>query len=174
METFRLMKHGHRPSRVAAFVAESVNVLQLQTATDALARHNRRAVLVSGQQSLLRGKNGTAEINFAVAETVTDLDESGYDALVLLEDAATQPEHATALSKRFADKGKPVIALRGSAGIVAAIAGAGSHTAGGKDHAVLKGAVRDFLKEKSFDFWSDFDNGVFLVRMNKGDRNDMV
>lgn len=122
------MKHGHRPSRVAAFVAESVNVLQLQTATDALARHNRRAVLVSGQQSLLRGKNGTAEINFAVAETVTDLDESGYDALVLLEDAATQPEHATALSKRFADKGKPVIALRGSAGIVAAIAGAGSQS----------------------------------------------
>ncbi len=122
------MKHGHRPSRVAAFVAESVNVQQLQTATDALARHNRRAVLVSGQQSLLRGKNGTAEINFAVAETVADIDERGYDALVLLEDAATQSDSATALSKLFADKGKPVIALRGSASIVAAMAGAGAQS----------------------------------------------
>jgi len=123
MENTRLMKHGPRPSRVAAFVAESVNVQQLQTANDALARHNRRAVLVSGQQALLRGKNGGTEINFAVAETVADIDEAKYDALVLLEDAGTQAESATALAKLFAGKGKPVIALTGSAAIIATLAG---------------------------------------------------
>ena len=123
MEKNRLMKHGPRPSRVAAFVAESVNVQQLQTANDALARHNRRAVLVSGQQALLRGKNGGTEINFAVAETVADIDEARYDALILLEDAATQKESATALAKLFSEKGKPVIALTGSASVIATLAG---------------------------------------------------
>ena len=117
------MKHGPRPSRVAAFVAESVNVQQLQTATDALARHNRRAVLVSGQPALLRGKNGTTEINFAVAETVANIDENAYDALVLLEDAVTLSESAMALAKLFVAKGKPVIGLTGTAAIIAELAG---------------------------------------------------
>ncbi|RKR03835.1 DJ-1/PfpI family protein [Maricaulis maris] len=123
-----MMKHGPRPTRVAAFVAETVNVQQMQTATDALARHNRRLVLVSGQQALLRGKNGGTEINFAVAETVADIDESAYDALVLLEDAVTQADSASALAKLFADKGKPVIALSGSATIIAAMAGTATPT----------------------------------------------
>ena len=58
--------------------------------------------------------------------------------------------------------------------VVKIIAGAGSHTAGGKENAVLKGAIRDYLSEKSFDYWSDFENGVFLVRIKKGDRDQMV
>ena len=52
--------------------------------------------------------------------------------------------------------------------VVKVIAGAGSHTEGGKENAVLKGAVRDYLTEASYDFWSDFDNGVFLVKITKG------
>lgn len=115
------MRHSHRPRRVAAFVAESVNVQQLQTATEALNRTNRRAVLVSDQHALLRGYNGTAEINFAVAETTTDLATDDYDALVLLEGADKRADNATTLAQRFIDAGKPVIALTGSAALLSTL-----------------------------------------------------
>lgn len=117
------MRHNTRPRRVAAFVAETVNVRQLQTASEALQRHNRRAVLVSDQHALLRGFNGSAEINFAVAETTADLDVGAYDALVLMEGADKLAESATALAERFKSAGKPVIALTGSAGLLSAMSG---------------------------------------------------
>jgi len=117
------MRHTHRPRRVAAFVAESVNVRQLQTASEALQRHNRRAVLVSDQHALLRGYNGSAEINFAVAETTDETEPNAYDALVLMEGADKLSSSATKLAKRFGDAGKPVIALTGSAPLLSEISG---------------------------------------------------
>ena len=117
------MRHTHRPRRVAAFVAESVNVHQLQTASEALQRHNRRAVLVSDQHALLRGYNGSAEINFAVAETTDEIEPNAYDALVLMEGAAKLPNSATKLAKQFGDAGKPVVALTGSAPLLSDISG---------------------------------------------------
>ena len=119
------MRHSHPPRRVAAFVAESVNVQQLQAATDALNRSNRRAVLVSDQHALLRGYNGSAEINFAVAETSDELDTAPYDAFILLEGADKLAESATRLARAFSEAGKPVIALTGAAGLLADIAGTG-------------------------------------------------
>ena len=117
------MRHNNRPRRVAAFVAETVNVRQLQSASDALQRHNRRAVLVSDQHALLRGFNGSAEINFAVAETTDELKIGDYDALVLLDGAGRLDKSATALAERFRDAGKPVIALSGSAALISAMVG---------------------------------------------------
>lgn len=117
------MRHTHRPRRVAAFVAESVNIRQLQTVSDLLQRHNRRAVLVSDQHALLRGFNGSAEINFAVAETTDNIEPNAYDALVLMEGADKRDESATALAKRFGEAGKPVIALTGSAALLSALSG---------------------------------------------------
>lgn len=117
------MRHTHRPRRVAAFVAESVNVRQLQTASEALQRHNRRAVLVSDQHALLRGFNGSAEINFAVAETTDEIEPTAYDALVLMEGAAKLSDSATKLARLFGDAGRPVIALTGSASLLSEMSG---------------------------------------------------
>ncbi len=117
------MRHRERPRRVAAFVAESVNIQQMQSATEALHRHNRRAVLVSDQHALLRGYNGNAEINFAVAQTTEDTDPSDYDALILLDGASRLKPSAVELSRRFGDAGKPVVALSGSADLLAGMAG---------------------------------------------------
>lgn len=127
------MRHSHRPRRVATFVAESVNVRQLQTASEALQRHNRRAVLVSDQHALLRGYNGSAEINFAVAETTENIEPNAYDALVLMEGAAKLAPSATKLAKRFGDAGKPVVALTGSAALLSEISG--NNTGPGEDTA---------------------------------------
>ncbi|WP_300544612.1 DJ-1/PfpI family protein [Maricaulis sp.] len=117
------MRHSHRPRRVAAFVAETVNVRQLQTASEALQRHHRRAVLVSDQHALLRGFNGSAEINFAVAETTGDIDPAAHDALVLMDGASRLADSASGLAKRFMEAGKPVVALTGSAGLLSALQG---------------------------------------------------
>ncbi|WP_203291759.1 hypothetical protein [Maricaulis parjimensis] len=117
------MRHRHRPSRVATFVAEAVNVRQMQTTTEALQRSNRRAVLVSDQHALLRGYNGQAELNFAVAEQTENVDPAGHDALILMEGAAKLADSASGLARRFMEAGKPVIALTGSAGIISALVG---------------------------------------------------
>jgi hypothetical protein len=113
----------HRPTRVATFVAEAVNVAQMQTTTEALQRHNRRAVLISEEQALLRGTNGSSELNFAVATRSDDVEPSGYDALVLMQGADNQADTALALAKQFQAAGKPVIALTGSAGLVSSLVG---------------------------------------------------
>lgn len=135
------MRHTHRPRRVAAFVAESVNVRQLQTASEALQRHNRRAVLVSDQHALLRGYNGSAEINFAVAETTDETEPNAYDALVLMEGADKLSSSATKLAKRFGDAGKPVIALTGSAPLLSEISGQDTSPGANTASAMLEGEL---------------------------------
>lgn len=135
------MRHTHRPRRVAAFVAESVNVRQLQTASEALQRHNRRAVLVSDQHALLRGYNGSAEINFAVAETTDETEPNAYDALVLMEGADKLSSSATKLAKLFGDAGKPVIALTGSAPLLSKISGQDTSPGENTASAMLEGEL---------------------------------
>ena len=135
------MRHTHRPRRVAAFVAESVNVRQLQTTSEALQRHNRRAVLVSDQHALLRGYNGSAEINFAVAETTDETEPNAYDALVLMEGADKLSSSATKLAKRFSDAGKPVIALSGSAPLLSEISGQDTSPGANTASALLEGEL---------------------------------
>ena len=117
------MRHRQSPTRVATFVAEAVNVRQMQTTTEAVQRQNRRAVLVSDQHALLRGFNGPAELNFAIAELTEQVDPQTHDALILLEGSDKLAKSATALAQRFADAGKPVIALSGSAGLISALVG---------------------------------------------------
>tara|TARA_B110000285_G_C14948366_1_gene525465 strand:- start:71 stop:370 length:300 start_codon:yes stop_codon:yes gene_type:complete len=53
----------------------------------------------------------------------------------------------------------------GSIHYVKVIAGAGWHTAGGKDKAVLKNMVCDFLKYGKYVFLSEFEKGVFLIKL---------
>ncbi len=117
------MRHRQSPSRIATFVAETVNIRQMQTTTEALQRHNRRAVLVSDQHALLRGFNGPAELNFAIAELTADVDPAAHDALVLMDGADKLAASATALAQRFLDAGKPVVALSGAAGLVSTLVG---------------------------------------------------
>jgi putative intracellular protease/amidase len=113
------MNHGQRPNRIAAFAAEKVNIQQLQDASETFGRSNRRLTLVSDQQAALRGYNGPSELNFAITETTAELDASEYEALVLLEGAMLLDASAHALIKLFLAADKPVIALTGSAALLA-------------------------------------------------------
>ena len=117
------MRHRQSPTRVATFVAEAVNIRQMQTTTEALQRNNRRAVLVSDQHALLRGFNGPAELNFAIAELTAEVDPATHEALVLMDGSDKLDASASDLAKRFMDAGKPVIALSGAAGLVSALVG---------------------------------------------------
>ena len=60
---------------------------------------------------------------------------------------------------------RSVVPNYGSIHCIKVIAGAGYHTAGGKDNAVLKNMVYDFLEYGDYDFLSNLENGVFLITL---------